>query len=111
MREIIHLPSLFALAACILCLPTFAGTDYNVNTGDPSSRKFTVIFISRQANSTENIILIADDEIFEGRECFRLRICVIRFIGQAAQFFRAQHGVNNTFIDICIEDDDSKYSS
>ena len=86
-------------------------SDYVVNTGDVLSRKFTVIFISKQANSTENVIQISDDTIFEGRKCFRLRICEVRFIGQAAQFFRAQDRVNNTFIDICIEDDDSKYSS
>ena len=86
-------------------------TDYSVNAEDIPSRKFTVIFISGQANSTENEIQISDDISFEGRECFRLRICVIRFIGQAAQFFRAQDGVHNTFIDICIEDDDSKCSS
>ena len=86
-------------------------SDYFVNTENIPSRKFTVIFISKQANSTENVIQIVPDEIFEGRECFRIRICEVRFIGQAAQFFRAQDGVNNTFTDICIEDDDSKYSS
>ena len=57
------------------------------------------------------MINIADDEIFEGREYFRLRISTVRPIGQAAQFFVPQAGVNNTFVDISIEDDDSKPSS
>ena len=92
-------------------LAKLAATDYYVNAEDILSTKFTVTFISRQANSTENVIQISDDISFEGRECFSLRICAVRFIGQAAQFFRAQDGVNKTFIDICIEDDDSKYSS
>ena len=57
------------------------------------------------------MITIAEDSIFEGREYFRLRINAVRPIGQAAQFFIPQDGANNTFVDISIEDDDSKLSS
>ena len=88
-----------------------AGTDYIVNLQDFFSRDFTVTFLPKQANSTENVITIADDHVFEGREYFRLRISAVRPIGQAAQFFVAQAGVNNTFVDISIEDDDSKSST
>ena len=65
-------------------------------------------FLSKQANSTEHVINIADDQIFEGREYFRLRICAIRIIGQAADFYVPQPGFENTFVDVNIEDDDSK---
>ena len=67
-------------------------------------------FLSKQANSTEHVIIIADDQIYEGREYFRLRISAIHLIGQAAKFYIPQAGVNNTFVDLSIEDDDSKSS-
>ena len=65
-------------------------------------------FLSKQANSTEYVITIADDSIFEGREYFRLRLGAIRPIGQAAQFYVPQPGFENTFVDVNIEDDDGK---
>ena len=68
-------------------------------------------FVSGQANSTNYAIIITDDSILEGKEYFRLRISAIRPIGQVAQFYIPQAGANNTFVDICIEDDDSKLSS
>ena len=88
-----------------------AGSDYLVNTQSPSSRIFTVVFQSKQANSTEHVIFIADDNIFEDRKYFRLRIVAVRFSGQAAAFFRAQDGLNNTFVDVNIQDDDCKGNS
>ena len=54
------------------------------------------------------MIPIVDDSIFEGREYFRLRLSAIRPIGQAAQFFVPQPGFENSYVDINIEDDDSK---
>ena len=84
------------------------GIDYIVNRQNPSSRNFTVTFLSKQANSTENMIQIADDDIVEGTEAFRLQIVAARFIGQAANFYRAQDGLTNTFADVTIEDDDCK---
>ena len=87
---------------------TLAGLDYIVNLEDYVSRNFSVTFLSKQANSTEHVINIADDLIFERREYFRLRLSAIRLIGQAAQFFVPQTGFENTFVDTCIEDDDSK---
>ena len=86
-----------------------AGTDYLVNIQNTSSRTFTVVFQSKQANSSEHVILISGDEIFEGREYFRLRIVAARFTGQAAALFRAQDGLSNTFADVNIADDDSKF--
>ena len=85
-----------------------AGSDYIARLEDVTSRNFTVTFLSKQANSTEYAINIADDAIFEGREYFRLRISAVRPIGQAAQLFVLQPRENNTFVDISIEDDDSK---
>ena len=85
------------------------GTDYLVNTQNSSSRIFTVVFQSKQANSSENVIQIADDIIFEGSEHFHLRIVAARFIGRAAALFRAQVGFNNTFADVNIQDDDGKF--
>ena len=85
------------------------GSDYLVNSQNPSSRNFTVIFQSKQANSSENVILLADDSIVEGNETFRLRIVAARFFGQAAAFFRAQDGLTNTIADVAIEDDDCKF--
>ena len=96
---------------CILSstlLPS-AGFDYLTNPQNPSSRIFTVLFQSKQANSTEHVIQIAEDNIFEDREYFRLRIVVVRFTGQAAALFRVQDGLNNTFVDVNIPDNDSKF--
>ena len=92
-------------------LPTHAGTDYVVNFQDISSQNFTVNFLSKQANSTEQVIIIANDQFFEGREYFRLRISAVRPIGQAAQLYIPQAGVTNSFVDISIENNDSKSSS
>ena len=86
-----------------------AGIDYLVNIQNPSSRTFTVTFLSKQANSTENAIVVADDNIVEGTEAFRLRIVAARFIGQAASIFRAQDGLTNTVADVTIDDDDCKF--
>ena len=86
-----------------------AGIDYLVNTQNLSSRIFTVVFQSKQANSSENVIQIADDMRFEGSEDFRLRIVAARFSGQAAALFRAQDGLTNTFADVNIADDDGKF--
>ena len=69
---------------------------------------FTVTFLSKQANSTEYVITIADDSSFEGREYFRLRLSAIVPIGQAADFYVPQTGFENTFVDINIEDDNGK---
>ena len=85
------------------------GTDYFVNSQNPSSRTFTVTFQSKQANSTENVIQLAADDIVEGTEVFHLRIVAARFIGQAAAIFRAQDGLNNTVADVIVEDDDCKF--
>ena len=54
------------------------------------------------------MILLADDEIFEGSEFFRLRIVAVHFNEQAAALFRAADGLNNTFADVNIQDNDSK---
>ena len=86
-----------------------AGNDYLVNTQNLSSRIFTVVFQSKQASSSEHVIEIANDQIFEGREDFRLRIVAVRFNGQAAALFRAQNGMTSTFVDVNIQDDDSKF--
>ena len=80
--------------------------DYLVNTQNPLSRTFTVVFQSKQANSTEHVIHIADDNIFEGSEAFRLRIVNVRFIGQAAAYFRTEDGVTSTVVDVTIADND-----
>ena len=86
------------------------GIDYLVNRENPSSRTFTVTFQSNQANSTENDIVLAADNIVEGSETFRLRIVAARFIGEAAAIFRAPPGLNNTVADVTIEDDDCKFT-
>ena len=75
------------------------GSDYIVNIQNPSSRTFTVTFQSKQANSSENVIVVADDSLVEGTEAFRLRIVAARFFGQAAVIFRAEHGLTNTTAD------------
>ena len=85
------------------------GSDYLVNIQNPSSRTFTVTFQSKQANSTEHVILLADDSIVEGTEAFRLRIVAARFIGEAATIFRAQDELSNTVVDVIIEDNDCKF--
>ena len=90
-----------------LCIHT--GMDYIVNNQSSSSRIFTVVFQSKQANSSEHVIQIANDVSLEGSESFRLRIVAARFSGQAAVLFRAQDGLNNTFADVNIADDDSKF--
>ena len=84
------------------------GTDYLVNSQNVLSRTFTVTFQSKQANSTENAIQLADDNIVEGTEAFRLRIVAARFIGQAGTIFRAQDGLTNTVAEVIIEDNDCK---
>ena len=85
------------------------GIDYLVSIQNPSSRTFTVTFQSKQANSTENVIVVADDSIVEGTEAFRLRIVAARFLGQAAALFRPQDGLSNTIADVTIENDDCKF--
>ena len=84
------------------------GSDYIVNLQNLSSRIFTVFFQSRQDNSTENSIFLADDDAFEGRETFRLRVVEARFLGQAATIYRAQDRLNETTADVIIEDNDCK---
>ena len=94
----------------MLCQLIHAGIDYLANYHqNPSSRIFTVVFQSKQANSSEHVIQIADDVILEGSESFRLRIVAVQFTGQAAYAFRAQDGLTNTFADVNIADDDSKF--
>ena len=84
------------------------GSDYIVNDQNIGSRTFTVTFQSKQANSTENGIQLADDSIVEGSEAFRLRIVAARFFGEAQRFFVAPPGLSNTVADVTIEDDDCK---
>ena len=85
------------------------GIDYLVNLQNLSSRIFTVTFQSKEADSTVNDIVFADDAIIEGIETFRLRIVAARFIGEAATIFRAQDGLNNTVANVTIEDNDCKF--
>ena len=87
------------------------GKDYLVNRQNASSRTFTVTFQSKQANSTENVIQLAADDVVEGTEIFRLRIVAVRFIGGAATFFRAQDGLNNTVADVTVDDNDCKLTN
>ena len=82
------------------------GTDYLVNLQNPLSRNFTVSFLPQQANSTENIIQLSNDNIFEGIESFGLRIVEARFSGQAAEIFRADDTLTNAFAQVNIADDD-----
>ena len=84
------------------------GIDYIVNLQSPLTRKITVSFQSRQANSTEHFIFLSDDIAFEGRETFRLRIVEARFLGEVATVFRAQDRLNETTADVIIEDNDCK---
>ena len=90
--------------------PLYSGSDYIVNIQNPSSRTFTVTFQPKQLNATEHVILIADDDIFEDKELFRLRIHALRFIGEAANLFRAQPGVTSFFAEIAIKDNDCEFS-
>ena len=55
------------------------------------------------------MILLIDDSILEGMEHFHLRTVTARFSGQATALFRAQDGLNSTFADVHIQDDDSKF--
>ena len=87
------------------------GSDYLANIQNPSSRTFTVTFQSKQANSTENLIQLAADDIAEGTEVFRLRIVVARFIGEAKRFFRTLPGLCSTIADVFVEDDDCEFMS
>ena len=87
------------------------GSDYLVNIQNLLSRTFTVAFHSKQANSTENVIVLAEDDIVEGTEVFHLRIVAVRFIGQAAAIFRAQDGLTNFFTDVIIEDNDCEFTN
>ena len=64
------------------------------------------MFLPLQANSTENIIQLTDDNIFEGIESFGLRIVEARFSGQAAEIFRADDTLTNAFAEVNIADDD-----
>ena len=90
--------------------PLHTGIDYIVNIQDPSSRTFTVTFQPQQLNSTEHVIQISDDAIFENMEHFRLRIHALRFIGVAANRFRVQPGVISSFAEIAIKDNDGEFS-
>ena len=85
------------------------GRDYLVNIQNPLSKNFTVTFQSKQANSSEKVILVASDGIVEGTEVFRLRIVAARFFGQAAAIFTAPPALNNTVANVIIEDDDCKF--
>lgn len=88
---------------------THAGSDYFVNnTGDPQSNTFTVTFQSQQEDSSEYRIQIADDQILEGREYFRLRIIAVRVFGPLQGIFSVQDGVERTSVEVGIDDDDSK---
>ena len=81
------------------------GDDYIVNIQNSSSKTFTVAFQSKQANSTEHVIRIVDDNIYEGIESFRLRILRARFIGQAAELFTPED-LTNIFATVNIADND-----
>ena len=90
--------------------PLYSGSDYIVNIQNASSRTFTVTFQPRQLNLTEHIISISDDAIFEDKEHFRLRIHALRFIGEAANLFRAEPGITSSFAEVAIKDDDGEFS-
>ena len=90
--------------------PLHSGSDYVVNLQNPSSRTFTVTFHPKQLNATEHVISIADDDIFEDKENFRLRIHALRFIGEAGKRFRAQPGITSSFAEVAIKDDDGEFS-
>ena len=65
-----------------------------------------VSFLPLQANSTEHIVQLSNDNIFEGTESFSLRIVEARFSGQAAEIFRADDTLSNAFAEVNIADDD-----
>jgi len=97
--------------AIIMYMPPLrSGNDYIVDIQNTSSRTFTVTFQPKQLNSTEHVIVIGDDDIFEDKEHFRLRIHALRFIGEAVNRFRAQPGVTNSFAEIAIKDDDGEFT-
>ena len=85
------------------------GTDYLVDAENPSSRTFTVSFQPKQQNSTDHVILLADNLIFEGTKYFQLRIVAARPTGQAAVFFRAVDRLNETTVEIAIADNDCEF--
>lgn len=89
------------------CLIIHAGVDYIVNNQNAQFKNFTVFFQSKQADSSRHDITIAPDKIFEGTEYFRLRIDDVRFIGDVP--LRPATGLNNTFADVTIADDDCKF--
>ena len=91
-------------------LPLCSGSDYIVNIQNASFRTFTVTFQPRQLNLTEHMISISDDDIFEDKEHFRLRIHALRFIGEAANLFRVQPGVIGSFAEVAIKDNDGEFS-
>ena len=96
---------------CYYYMPTLhSGSDFIVNIHNSSSRTFTVTFQPKQLNVIEHVILIGDDDIFEDKEHFRLRIHALRFIGGAANRLRAQPGVNSSFAEVAIKDNDSEFS-
>ena len=90
--------------------PLHSGSDYVVNIQNPLSRTFTVTFQPKQLNATEHVIPISEDDIFEDKEHFRLQIHALRFIGEAANLFRAQPGVTNSFAEVAIKDNDCEFS-
>ena len=105
----LSLPILSFICYIIMKMPylnVHTVNDYVVNIQNLSSRVFTVVFQSKQANSTEHVIFLVEDTLFEGSEFFRLQIVAARFIGQAAFLFRAVDILNNTFVDVHIVDDD-----
>ena len=101
----------FSPDAQMLCQCTHAGSDYVVDLQNVSSRTFTVTFQSKQANSTEHMILISDDMIVEGTEDFLLRIDAVRFTEQASVLFRPSDGLNNIVADVFIADDDCEFKN
>ena len=90
--------------------PLHSGRDYVVNLQNLSSRTFTVTFQPKQLNATEHVIQISDDNIFEDKEHFLLRIHALRFIGEASKRFTAQPGITSSFAEVAIKDDDSEFS-
>ena len=92
----------------MLCHLPHTGIDYVVNLQNTSSRIFSVTFQPKQVNSTEHVIYLADDDIYEGTEYFRFRIHDIRFIGEAASIFTAQI-VETTFAEVSIQDNDGEF--
>ena len=90
--------------------PLHTGIDYIVNLQNPSSRTFTITFQPKQLNLTEHVISISDDDIFEDKEHFRLRIHALRFIGGAANRFRVQPGVIGSFAEVSVKDNDGEFS-